>query len=341
MKFILLGWASAFISVHGAPTTLVLNSGAGQNEIFIEAEIDGIPPDSDTTTYSGTIDLDLEILDGEVVAFEMTGGLLSASDISFYFEPFPETCQTITFIDATATPISTEGREVLTTAGSFSAPQHVFRFQDGCIEFEGAFGDSKNLISDDPFDAAGQNSGTITLGAATVLSSTISQVAIAEQYEVSLSLALDSTVSSNEGGITVTTETVGTVTAQGMLVEYLHPFYEWAAANAPDAGLALDFEVDADQDGICDGISWALGYSAGAAEQFPTPVWDSVEEAFTLSLPGPTVHPVRLEASPNLSPNGWEPVLGYDPIPVGWSGKVAIPDEGDSPRFFRFVSSLP
>ncbi|MGJ8726737.1 MAG: hypothetical protein ACSHYB_19490 [Roseibacillus sp.] len=341
MKKALLISLVAARGVLGVPATLVLDEGAGQNAILFASDINSIVFDSQTTTYTGTIEVALEIVSGEVSAFEMTGGVVSASDVSFFFELFPGTAQTVDFIGATAIPISPLGEEVLVSAGTFSAPQHVFRFDDGCIEADGAFGYSKNQISEDPFDAAGVDVGSISLGSAVALDSTITNLPIVEQYPVCFSLNLDSTAIQTEGEITVTTVTTGTVTAQGFVLDYLHPFYEWAAANAPEAGLGLAFDADADGDGVADGISWALGYAAGASEQVPIPVWDAVGEAMVFPLSGTTRHPVTLEASADLSPTGWLPVSGFDPIPQGWTGDVVVPKASVGRRFFRFVSSLP
>lgn len=340
MKVAMMSQVLLLSPLFAVEAILTLGSGVGVNEIEINATIGGAVSDTATTTYSGTIEVALEVSDHQVSSFHMTGGKVSSSDTGFTFEVFPGTAQNVDFVDLAAAPTSLTGAEALGVPGQFSASLHVFRFNEGCLVSTGAFGDSKSLVAENPFDAAGTDLGQITLSAPTTLLSTLTSEPIATEYAASLSLPLNSTVTDASSGLSVVTVTTGTVTAEGNVLVYAHPFYEWATENAPEAGLAIAFDADANGDGVSDGLAWALGHAAGTTARLPDFSWDAVQEEFVFTLPETTRHPITLEASDDLSADGWLPLAGFDPIAPETVGELRIPRGEKNTRFFRFSSSL-
>ncbi len=323
----------------GVEAILTLGDAVGENQVTISATIDGEFSDTQTTTYSGSIVLELEVASDEVTSFEMTGGLIEASDISFFFG-FLGFGQSLDFVNATALPDSLIGAETLTTPGHFSELLHVFVFNGGCLVSDGIFGSSKSLISDAPFNATGTGSGQITLGTPLPILSSVDSSLMATEYPVALSYSLDSTVTDTVDGILVETSTTGIVTASGAITVYAHPFYEWAAMNAPTAGHALAFDADANRDGVEDGLSWALGYEPDAKPQFPETSWDPLQDAFIFHLTEETRHPLTLRSGGGLPTTGWLPVSGISPVSVGTTGDLVISGVGVSRQFFQLSTDF-
>ena len=338
MKFLLP--IALISSSFGTKVTLTLGDSPDENLITIKATVNGTLSDTATTTYSGTIELDLGIDTGEVTSFEMTGGKVSATDATFLFAIPDFFSQSVSFVDLKASPVSPNGAESLATPGEFSATGHYFLFNEGCLVSAGTFESSKSLVSDTPFAAAGTEKGTISLVAVQQVFSSLSAEVIGTSYAVNLSLPLNSTVTSSEGGLVLVTETTGMVTAGGTAIAYRHPFYPWAAANAPLAGNALSFTADADQDGQQDGISWALGFDAGASNKEIPFNYDAPTGEFSLTLPGVTRSALTLQMSTTLAGNDWIDVPGTSPIPAGTSGSLVLPANAEPVVFYRFVASL-
>jgi len=325
-------------STFAAPVVLTLGGMEGENVITIKATVNNSLSDTATTVYSGTIKIDLTVIDDEATTFEMTGGKIFATDTIFLFEIENFFSQTVTFESLTATPVSPSGPESRSPPGQFSAPAHYLLFNQGCLVSEGSFGNSKTLVQDDPFPAAGSTMGTITPGPVEEIQSSITNEVIATSRLIELVLPLNSTATSGDEDFTLATETTGTVTAAGTLLEFTHPFFEWATANAPLAGTAISFTTDADHDGQQDGISWALGFAAGASSKNIQPIDHSLTGELTFDLPGPTRRALTLQKSATLSADDWSPVAGYDPIPAGTTGALTLPLD-DGTTFYRFTAT--
>gem|GEM_PF-5619112 len=335
---------SSFLSVSGmvfaAPVTLSLGDDPGENVIEITATVNGSLMDTQMTTYSGEIIAEVEVTSEEVTEFEMSGGSITASDVTFLFEVPMLFSQMSGFESLKATPVSPNGVEVLATPGKFSAVDHYFLFNEGCVTLEGNLVNSKSLVMDDPFIAAGTSTGEITLASPQAVISPLNREVIGTEYEVSFQLPLNATTSDSDGTFTLTRETSGTVTARGTMIDYVHPFYEWAAANASEAGAALAFEADTDADGMPDGVAWALGFAAGDQSKSLSLSYDEAEKMLTIILPSATRAVVTVEKSETLDPRDWAPVSGMAPLPVASVDPVKIPTAGVTKAFYRFSATL-
>ncbi|MEM9079353.1 MAG: hypothetical protein AAGC74_01535 [Verrucomicrobiota bacterium] len=319
----------------GASARLDLDVGAGVNEIQLDVTVNGILR-TETSTYAGFLEADLEISGGQVVGFELTGGEVAASDVVFDFG-FPNVfAQTVEFEDLRALPLSPNGKENLAVAGQLTASEHVFLFNDGCLLTVGDFSNTKALVSEDPFVAGGTGSGAVILSGVQSVFSSVNGLLIGASYEVGVSLPLDSTTSTNELGIAYQQVTTGTVTASGVVVDYVHPFYEWAALNAPDAGTALSFEADANGDGFGDGLAWALGFEAGSAGQGIEVSYDESGEEFLIHFPEVTRVEIELEEAEDLDFSSPTVMM----IPAGTAGPLAVSMAGRSKGFVRLVAEL-
>ena len=329
-----------FSTSFATPVILTLNSTEGENVITIKATVNDTLSDTSTTTYSGTIETDLTISGTSVTNFEMTGGKIFTTDATFLFEIPNFFSQTVTFQSLTATPVSPNGPETLSLPDQFTASQHYFLFNQGCVVSVGSFGDSKSLVAEDPFSAAGSTIGTITSASPQEIRSSITNDLIATSRLIELVLPLDSTTTSEDQGNTLTTETTGTVTASGTLLEFTHPFFEWATMNAPLAGNALAFTSDADHDGQQDGIAWALGFAPGTPAHLLQTAYNSTTGNLAFLLPGSTRALLSLERSTSLSPGDWTPVTGFSAIPIGTTGPLTLPIESGLTAFYRFTATL-
>lgn len=325
------------------PATLILGDSVGENLIRINLQYAGIFQDEQPTTYSGTIEVELEIdtESDEVKAFEMTGGQISATDMNFNFDAGFFGSQNILLLDAKATPMSPDGSEVLVDPGVFSAPKHVFEFNEGRSETSGSFGEGEANIADDPFFANGETTGTIDLSNKRELLSSLDGRAIAQAYDVAFSVDLDSSSTSELDGQEVTIDTQGVVTAEGVVRVPANDFFDWAFLNAPDAGLALGFRADANLDGVVDGVSWALGHPP-AERHSEVLRFNREENRLEIGIsPLGTRAALRIMTSESLSADDWSEVpaeqisVGVNPIEVGESGEVFVNITGGDRRFYR------
>jgi hypothetical protein len=238
-----------------------------------------------------------------------------------------------------ATPVSPNGAQILDPTNRFSAPEHYFLFNNGCLLTPGTFDESKSRVSEAPIAAAGDGVGHITAGPIADIRSSLTGEIIATSIPVTLNLSLNSTVNTDDGGLSFQTVTTGTVVATGVQIAYLHPFYEWASQNAPFAGTALSFTADADGDSLPDGISWALGFEAGQKPKSLRLGRDPVSGNLLMILPGTTRKNLKLETSSSLEPNDWIELSGFV-IPEGSDGSIVLPMEVASKGFFRFSTTF-
>ncbi len=344
----------ALLGVSASPseaekTTLVLGDAEGENVVNINLRYAGIFEDEQPTVYSGTIEAELGI-DTEtdrVTSFEMTGGRIAATDMTFVFDAGFFGSQTILLLDAKATPLSPEGAEALATPGVFTAPRHVFEFDEGRTETSGSFGEGEGDVADDPFYANGETVGTITLSNRREVMSSLNGKLIALEYDTAFSVDLGSSSTSEVDGQEVGVDTRGVVTAAGAVRVPVDDFYEWAFQNAPEAGPALGFDADADGNGVVDGVSWALGYppTGGQSGVF---VFNRVENRLEIPLaPTGSRSEFRIMTSDSLRSDDWEEVpasevsTGANPVPAGETGEVFVTVGRESKRFFRLEVAEP
>jgi len=328
-------------SSPASPVTLILGETTGENVITIHSTINNSLSDSSTTIYSGTIEADLTLVDQAITSFEMTGGRIFAENVTFNYEIENLFRQTVIFESLTAAPVSPNGPELLLSPGQFTASDHYFLFNKGCVVSTSSFGDTKTVVEENPFSAAGSATGTINPGALEEIRSSITNELIATSRAIEFVLPLNSTKSDGDGTFTLVTVTTGTVTAFGSLLEFAHPFYEWATVNAPLAGSAIAFASDANHDGEQDGISWALGFAPGAENQSLRPNHDRATGDLTFTLPGTTRALLGLEQSTSLAMDQWTPVPGFSTIPAGTTGNLVVTIEDDTTLFYRFTAILP
>ena len=130
------------------------------------------------------------------------------------------------------------------------------------------------------------------------------------------------------------------MTATGTTTFYSHPFYEWASANVPDAGTAISFTSDVDRDNQPDGISWALGFEAGAPTKQLEHSLNPDTGELTFALPGPTRADLALQQSTTLESADWTDVPGFDSIPAGRTEPIVLSVTVAPKRFYRFATSL-
>jgi len=327
---------------------LQLGESSGENEITLELSAFNFTS-TRTTIYSGTIDLDLmvDFDTHEVTGFEMAGGSIDASDVTFLFESPPFFSQTVDTIDYQAVPLSLDGFEAFASQGVFDANKHVFFFNEGRTVSEGTFGESETLVSDNPFNAAGTTTGTIDLLNPVSAFSTIDGELISVNYDVKFSVSLDSKSYPDPEDETTYVDTSGTVTAGGQVTAYTHPFFEWATRSFPEAGNALAFSADANGDGMADGISWALGQEVGFDEPLDL-VFQGSGQQLGLHLPeSGTRALVTIQSSTTLAPGNWVDVADDDlsgqenPLPINSSGIVTISPTAISKGFFRLKATMP
>ena len=321
-----------------APSRLVLGEAEGENELTMEFTVSGLVKASDDLIYSGEIltDLEIDIETDSVVGFEMTGGQIEATDTSFLFSSFLFGSQLLELEDMRALPMSLEGKEVLEVPGQFDANQHVFEFNEGMAISSGDLENSTSDVASGPFFANGVTTGSVLLSNKEVFLSTLTGEVVSYSYDVDFSVVMDALSKFGSGLDALDVETIGTVTAAGKVEFGATDFFNWQMKHAPDVGLALAFDADANGDGVADGLTWALGFEAGIRVTQTLRI-DPSEGSLEVLLGDAGVRSaVMIEKSVNLGVDSWEPV---QELGVGTKGEVMISLNTNDVCFYRLSVS--
>ncbi|MBB21924.1 MAG: hypothetical protein CMN04_03380 [Roseibacillus sp.] len=334
LSLLLLSSSSSLVAI---PTTATLTAVNEQNfnRITLEFEPPVLPTGRDTTRLSGSIEVLLEIdpvtdrvsemtiLDGDV-----QGSAVELSGSTFLIGSYDLESSTLGATLDTPLPPGV----VDPATGEFDSSQHTFTVSSGTLGGNiriGLLGINENLdfdFTNEPVGGTGLGTGSVTL-----TPTTITPTSKAYNVDVQLPIAVDQVFEA--AGVEVPIRAEGAAKLSGPATVQItpeDPFTLWATANGISGATPLE---DSNEDGVSNGIQWALGLNA-SENPFPHLLQpgevNAATVAFSLSLPkGGTASALLVTTGSDplrpFSPVG--PAListGRNPIPAGTSGDVTI-----------------
>jgi hypothetical protein len=337
---------------------LLTLAGSGSDNrlnITLSATVSGLTAtDTQTTTASGTLDIDLTAhpSTGATSAFTIHTGVISFSNVRFrpkvFFGPFPvgDPLADITAAGMKGmafTPLPPGEATPTANGGTFDAALHRLRIQEGTLSGTITATDPPTPIdadfADTPVEGAGSGTGTIvvTPGAAGPTTRTC---------QVVVTLPVDFNNTQDIDGIPVTVRVVGRIRAVGTLEMPLNRWVEWSLAQ----GITTPaFELPILEGGPPAGLVWAIGHDPDVPAASLAPVFHAAETP-TAQIQFPETGsraPILLEQSTDLSPGSWVPVpaaalnAGQNPLPPGTSGPVVVTWPESSERVFLRLAASP
>jgi hypothetical protein len=343
---------SLFLFGETVNTTLEITPEPEFNSIEITLDVPAVGLSSDTSDLSGSLEIELEIdPDSDQVSAltiingSATGTPLSLSASSFLFGNY----------DFNSTEI---GAEIETLAppgvvdpatGEFDASEHSLTVNSGTLSGSISIPllDIDEIVDFDfaalPFGGAGAGTGTVVM-------TPIGTTPTSKSYDVVVlfPVQIENTVDAMGFEIPITAagvvKGVGTVSVP---ITPPDPYLAWTEANSIAGEL---FAGDENQDGVPNGLQWALGLDAA------TPPFSALLQSmgvmattvdFTMTLPagGSAADlTVRVSANPEsdsfvtLAPGS---VSSGNPIPAGTSGTVTIRLPKSTMGFVRLSVNAP
>lgn len=325
-----------------ANTTLTLVNQPGFNQISVTIDPGSGLADTETTTLTGTVQAAFNInpANGQNSELTLTNGRANGTNMTFS-KNIIIASYTINVTNLSAAIETLVPPGVVTPAtGSFAANQHGFEIDQGSI-----IGTTGGLIGTNPinesFTPASPASGTGSGNGSVTLVHT-GDTSLYRNYSVTVTLPVSIVDSFVTGSLTVAVNATGTIRAAGTVQVPKSDYHAWTLAqgipNAP-------FNGDSNNDGISNGLVWALGLNANANPRPYLPRPDpAVPGGFIVALPGGgTAAPILIQSSLQLA--SWAPATSVapvaNPIPTGTSGNVTIAPDASPERFLRLLVNEP
>lgn len=337
-----LGLISPLFAIP-ANTTLTLVTDPNFNRISVKVDPGSGLADTEVTTLTGTVQAALNInpATGQTTELTLTNGRANGTNMTFSRSiPFIAG-YTITVSNLSAAIETLVPPGVVTPAtGIFAANQHGFEIDQGTIT-----GSTNGLIGNNPinesFTPQNPASGTGTGDGSVTLVHT-GDTGMFRNYTVTATLPVSVVDTFLAGTTSVAITATGTVKASGTVQVPKSEYVAWTIAqNIPNA----PFNGDANNDGVANGLVWALGLNANSDPRpyLPRPN-PAVPGGFIIPLPpGGTAAPILIQNSPLLEL--WTPATSVspvaNPIPTGSSGNVTIAPDASPKRFLRLLVNEP
>jgi len=321
--------------------TLTLVEEPGYNEIDITLTVDllGSHSDTDTSTFTGTMQarLDIDPDTGQSPEFTLLGGDIEGSPIALKIS---------TLLGSIDVSSSTLGGTVSTIAppglidpatGTGDAAQHEFIINRGTVSGT-AMGNPISVdFSTNP--AGGPGKGTETVDITSVRTD-----ATRAYFQVTFVLPVQfEKPIPNDYGIDATLSGSGTIKATGEVSVPLSDYLAWTEQQGiPGVPASTPSKF-----GVTDaGLLWALGLGLSEDPRPHLPRPDPARpRSFVLDLPATGSRgPVFIESSTTLRPGSWTLVAPADlsapsnPLPPGTTGTISITPAAQSARYLRIRS---
>ena len=312
---------------------LTLDDSDGANVIDVTLTVgSGIfsRTESDSTTASGTILLGGEASadTGEIFSLNFEGGDLAFTDMDFDFG-FGQTARTR---NVEGFPFTPNPPATASTEGEFDAALHALTFDQGTLSSSGLISQSSDL-SEDPvtFTPLEQemNFGQVTLSDPVVSLN-------ATSYTGSLRLPVEgsSGIEDESGDEIGQVEVSGEITASGPVRIYRNAFTRWAVEGGiVDLDTAPSFTADFNNDGLPNGLAWALGLDSD--ETLDEPLFQvNADRSVTVTLPSSDLRSeVTIHAA--HSPEGLASTVPARSVNrFDLVTQITIPATSDTRRFF-------
>ena len=346
MKPILLLWLGLIAPLAAIPanTTLTLISDPVFNKITVKVDPGSSLDDTDVTTLTGTVQafMDINPANGQTTELTLVNGRANGTNMNFArTAPFNLASYNINVTNLSTAIYTIAPPGVVTPAtGQFAADQHRFEIDQGTIS-----GTTSGLIGNntinESFSPTNPATGTGT-GTGTVVITATGDTGMYRNFTVTATLPVSITDTFLAGTTSVAITATGTVKATGTVqvpkTEYLAWTIGQGIPNAP-------FNGDANNDGIANGLVWALGLNANTDPRpfLPRPN-PAVPGGFIVPLPGSgTAAPILIQSSPQLA--SWAPAASVapvaNPIPTGTNVNVTIAPDASPDRFIRLLVNEP
>jgi len=342
---------SLFLFGETVSTTLEITPEPEFNSIEITIAPPVLPLSGDNTNLSGSLEVELEIDpdSDQVSALTIINGTASGTPLSLSASNF------LGSYDFSSTEIGA-GVETLTppgavdpTTGEFDASEHSLTVQSGTL-----FGsisipllDIDEIVDFDfatePFGGVGEGTGTVAL-TPTGITTTSKSYDVVILFPVQIENAVDAL------GFEIPITAAGVVKGVGTVLVPItppDPYLAWTESNSIAGEL---FAGDENQDGVPNGLQWALGLDA-TTTPFSALLQPMGEMAttidFTMTLPtGGSAADLTVLVSANpesdsfatLAPGS---VSSGNPIPAGTSGTVTIRLPKNAMGFVRLSVNAP
>jgi hypothetical protein len=333
-----------------ATTTLALQNDGSFGDININMTPSFGQSSSDTSTLTGTLGIELKInTDNDTVSsLTMISSNMQGTPVSFsggsFFNP-PEYNVSSSTVGVSLTTTTPPGA-VDPSTGNYNVSEHPFSINQGTMS-----GSATLLGQNIPVDVnfaetplEGANTGT----GANVAISLASSSNNSKTYNVTLIYPVNTTdtLPVNDS-LSITVVTAGTVKATGTItVPILTDFEIWRSDNSL-AGAT--FEGDSNQDGLANGLQWALGLAANVSPvphllTFATSTPSAT--TYTITLPaGGSAGALTVSYTPNLTTAFTPLVSGAvnvgNPIPAGTTGTVTITLPAGDQGFLKMSAVAP
>jgi hypothetical protein len=346
MKPTLVLWLGLLspLSALPASTTLTLVNQTGFNQISVTVDPGFGLDDTETTTLTGTVQAAFNInpANGQTSELTLTNGRANGTDMTFSARAlFNVASYTINVTNLSAAIETLVPPGLVTPAtGSFAADQHGFEIDQGTISGNttGLVGNNtinESFTPESPASGTGNGDGTVVL-----LHTGDSGLYRNYSVTVTLPVAISDTFLAGTTSVAITA--TGTIRAAGTVQVPKSGYHAWTLAqgipNAP-------FNGDPDNDGISNGLLWALGLNANSNPRpyLPRPN-PAAPGGFLFALPpGGTAAPILIQSSGNLGTWGPAGSVGpvANPVPPGTSGNVTVAPDSSPRRFIRLEVTEP
>jgi len=345
MKPTLVLWLGLLspLSAIPASTTLTLVNQPGYNRISVTVDPGSGLADTETTTLTGTVQAAFNInpANGQTSELTLTNGRANGTDMRF--------TRSILFLGGYTINVTNLSAAIETlvppglvspATGSFAADQHGFEIDQGTISGNttGLVGNNaitESFTPENPASGTGSSTGTVVL-----LSTGDSGLYRNYSVTVTLPVAISDTFLAGTTSVAITA--TGTIRAAGTVQVPKSEYHAWTLAqgipNAP-------FNGDSNNDGISNGLLWALGLNANSNPRpyLPRPN-PAAPGGFLLALPpGGTAAPILIQSSGNFGSWGPAGPVGpvANPVPPGTSGNVTVAPDSSPRRFIRLQVTEP
>ena len=326
-----------------AGTTLQLAEESGFNALTFTLEPGSIPKDTEVSTFTGHLELILDIdpLAGTASGMTLTGGRIDGTDMTFRKSTLLSGSYSLTMTGLSGfmvTPSPPGGVDPIT--GAFDASDHDVVVDQGSGSGFYKFFVTRNPIShsfspEEPVQGSGEGTGTISLAQT-------SSTAWSRTFDVTLLLPVNVVDQSTVEGQTVTITAVGTMKMTGTIEVGLTDYFAWTIKHGIGGTPASE---DTNHDRVPNGIAWALGLGPDDdARPFLPVISPSIPGAMQITLPaGGTVAPLTPQVSQDMVT--WTDLppgrlsSGIVPIPPGTTGTLTIPPPASSREFIRLHSA--
>ena len=315
---------------------LTLVDEPGYNKIDITLSVALLGSDTDTSTFTGTMNarLDIDPATGLSAEFTLLGGDIEGTPISLSIHSlFGSVDVTSSTLGGTAATIAPPG-VIDPATGAGDAAQHEFTINRGTVSGTAAGNPINVDFSTDPVGGAGEGTESVVI-TPTRTDATRAYFDVTFILPVQFEKPIE-----NDYGIEASLSGSGTFKATGQVSVPLSDYLAWTEQQ----GIPGAPPSEPSKFGMIDnGLLWALGLGVADDPRPHLPRPNPADlRSFLLTLPSSgSAAPIFIEASTTLAPGSWSLVdpselsAPANPLPAGTSGTLDIAPSTLPARYIR------